>query len=174
MMLAVLCISVLGCSTAHNYTKQNYPWVHFDIMPKDSMGNVTGPVKWLAPSLLKVPNTFLMYGNNDSIRMISSDMPEGSLFIKTKLDGYKWKPKSVYGNNLHLLGLFQRKDLPGMLFSMYASDDWSNLLQLVYSNPGNMTAAMIFSKDSVNTLLQSNSIIDPTKEISQPEKAFIR
>lgn len=42
-------------------------------------------------------------------------------------------------------------------------------MQVHFSNPGNMLAALVFSKDSVNILEKEGLFIDPMKEKAEPE-----
>ncbi|MBV8252227.1 MAG: hypothetical protein JO154_06420 [Chitinophaga sp.] len=174
LILPVLWLHAFGCKEVPNHPIYSYSWIHFEFISRDSTGKISSMPQWNMPVQLNIPDTFVVYPNTDSIRMITPDMPGGSLFVRTSLDSYKWKPRPSYGNGLQLLGLFERRDLPGMLFSFYATKDRSSLLQVVYTNPGNMNTAMLFSSDSANVLKLSNIIIDPAGEESEPEKGVVR
>jgi len=71
------------------------------------------------------------------------------------------------------MGTYANDSLPGFYFSFYTTKDRSSLMQLLYTNPGNLTDVLFFSRDSVN-ILQANGItIDPKDEEAEPEQAQI-
>ena len=104
--------------------------------------------------------------------MIAMDDP-GKLFTRIDLKGYRWKPKPDYMNQLFFLGTYLREELPGIYYSIYATKDWKNLLQIAYANPGNMIFVNFFGKDSVNMLRQKGMIIDPREEYQEPERPVV-
>lgn len=157
-----------------SYRAETYSSINFEIIRRDSTGKKNEPPKWNGPSRIQPPiDTFMVYENNDSIRMITTDAPMGNMFRKIQIHASRWKPKPQYGNELFFIGTYEREGLAGMYFSFYAGKSWGTLMQVVYTNPGNLTAAILFSKDSVNVLQKSGIIVDPNDELSEPETAKI-
>lgn len=74
-----------------------------------------------------------------------------------------------YYDKFFFIGTYEKVELRGIYFSFYATKDWKSLMQVHFSNPGNMLAALVFSKDSVNILEKEGLIIDPMNEKPEPE-----
>jgi hypothetical protein len=166
---------VQGSITQPPLTREVYSWVSTESIPRDPSGRVNGKPAWTAHWRLKPPyDTLVYYRNNDSIRMISSDAPGGTVFRKVQIKARKWKPKPDYHNRFFLLGTYTRRDLGGLYTSFYMTKDRSSLLQVWYSNPGNMTDALLFSKGAVNILQRDGVVIDARNEQPEPEEGQIR
>jgi hypothetical protein len=164
-----------GCIAQPSFKREAYSWLTLEIVPRDSLGKAKGIPQWPAPWKIKSPvDTFVVYANYDSIRMISSDAPIGNLFTKVQIHASRWKPKPQYGNELFFLGTYERDSLPGMYFSFYTTKDWSSLMQIEYTSPGNVMAALFFSKDSISIRKKDIVNIDPKDEQSEPERAQIK
>lgn len=177
MILSILFVTFFfqGCIAQSSIKKEVYSWISSESIPRDSFGRVIGRPAWTSHWQMESPyDTFVVYKNCDSIRMIALGGPGGKLFKKVQIHSEKWKPKLEYGNDLYLMGTYEREGLPGMYFSFYATKDWSSLMQILYSNPGNITQALVFSKNSINRLQQKGILIDPKEEQSEPESAQIR
>lgn len=144
---------------------ERYSWISFENVKKNAEGKVLEKVKWDPIVKIKDPiNTFVMYKNNDSIRMITAYTPKGSIFKKVQISASDWPRKQNYFNKFFLMGTYEKDDLPGMYFNFYVTKDWKGLMQVMYTNPGNMFGAQVFCKDSVNILQKKGFIIDPEAE----------
>lgn len=164
---------LISCIAQNKNSRDAYRWVAFEAIPTDSMGKTTGMPSWKSPVKINTPasDTFVVYGEkNDSILMMAPDNPEHEMFRKIQINASKWKPKPDYGNKLFFLGTYAAKDLPGIYVSFYSTKDRSSLLQIGYTNPGNMNVAILFTKDSANILKQAGIVIDPREETSEAEK----
>jgi hypothetical protein len=167
---------LISCRAQDKNRKAAFQWIAFENIPTDSVGKVTGTPSWRSPSRINLhtSDTFVIYGENrDSMLMTTPGNPEHEIYRKMKINASKWKPNPDYGHKLFFIGTYGAKDLPGLYFSFYSTKDWSSLLQIGYTNPGNMNMAMLFAKDSVNILKQYGIIIDPRDEASEPEKGEI-
>ena len=169
----VLLIFLSGFINGNRPGGYGYRWVIFETIPRDKGGAVTGKPIWQAPLRIKSAeaDSFVVYGNNDSIRMTTPGSPDVYLFSKMPIASGRWKPRPNYGNKLFFMGTFGRKDLPGMFISFYATKDRSSLMQLYYTNPGNIQNVLLFAKDSVNVLAEAGLVIDPRDESTEPERA---
>jgi hypothetical protein len=148
---------LISCIARDKNRKEAFQWLAFESIPTNAEGKVTGTPSWKSPSRINLhtSDTFVVYGENrDSILI-------------------KWKPNPDYGHKFFFIGTYDAKDLPGLYFSFYSTKDWSSLLQICYTNPGNMNMAMLFAKDSANILKQDGIILDPRDEASEPEKGEI-
>ena len=164
-----------GCNNAPGRQKETYGWFSYEIIPRGPGGSLKSKPIWEGPIRIKPPiDTFEVYGKYDSIRMITPDMPAGNIFRKIDLTNYKWKPKPHYGNKLFFLGTYATKELPGFYFSYYTTKDWKSLMQVEYSNPGNLIMALLFSNDSINILQKSDIIIDSRDEQAEPERPVMQ
>ncbi len=115
-------------------------------------------------------DTFVVSKTADSIRMIYSYKPAGDLFKKVNIHATRWKPKASYDNKFFFIGTYELDRLDGLYMSFYATKDWSSLLQIHYTNPGNMVNVLLFSKGPVNIFRQDGFVIDPNGETSEPER----
>jgi len=57
------------------------------------------------------------------------------------------KPRPEYGSLL-FVGNYVATDLPGFYMSYYFTKNRSLVMQVHYTNPGNMNGVMLFSKDT--------------------------
>lgn len=64
------------------------------------------------------------------------------------------------------------KELPGWIFTYYLTPDRKTLLQLHYTNPGNMMGAILYSKEGTNILEKDGIVPDPRDEIAEPERGM--
>lgn len=96
------------------------------------------------------------------------------MFRRVQLNGIKWKPRPGYGKKLFFLGTYTATDLAGMIFCYYSTPDRSTILQIHYTNPGNMSGAILFSKSGVNILEKEGIVIDPREERAEPEKVIVQ
>ena len=151
--------------------KEVYSWLSLELVPRDTNGNVNGTPHWNAPIRMPFPgDTFAVSKNRDSIRMIANKYNHaGNLFIKTRISASGWKAAPSYADIFFLLGTYKRAGLSGLYFSFYITKDWSSLMQIEYTNPGNIHAAAIFSKGFINILEKRNIIINPKKEQPEPK-----
>jgi hypothetical protein len=174
VLILVVLIFQAGCKVPGRQ-KETYGWFSYEVIPRGPGNKIIGKSIWEGPVHIKQPiDTFEVYGKYDSIRMITPDMPAGNMFRKINLTNYKWKPKPDYGNKLFFLGTYATKELPGFYTSYYATKDWKSLMQVEYSNPGNLIMVLLFSKDSINILKKSGIIIDPKDEQSEPERPVLQ
>ena len=150
-----------------------YTFLAMESIPTDSHGNVTGAPSWGPINRMKpLPlDTFVFYQNNDSILMITSYVAHPRrVFKKVSIRASRWKPRPSYGKKLIFLGTYEVDDLRGLYFSFYSTKDRSSVLQVHYTNPGNMMAALLFSRDSVNILQNEGVIVDPRDEQKEPDQ----
>jgi hypothetical protein len=170
-----IAVFLAGCKAKLQPRKEIYSWISFEVAPKDSAGKLMEVPAWDGPHRIPGPaaDTFVIYSNNDSIRMITADVPGGNLFTRFELHGYRWRPKPSYLDRLFLLGTYMRNDLPGIYATFYVSKDWKTLLQVHYTNPGNMNMALYFSRDSVNIFRQADKIVDPNEDVQESEKPVV-
>ncbi|SRR5260221_1959692 len=175
LLIIIPTLAFLACSMSPGKPhREAYGWIDFEKIPADSMGKCIGKPSWDTPFQMKFASidTFLIYENNDSILMITPDAPP-RMFRKVQIKASKWKPRPDYANKLFLLGTYIAKDLGGLYFSFYSTKDRSSLLEIDYTNPGNMNGADIFTKDSVNILQKDGIIIDPRNEQPEMEEVHI-
>lgn len=152
-----------------------YYWLGFESIVKDSTGKLSKPVQWGNSHHIGVSgDTFFIYSQNDSILMKMPHNAKGNMFRKLALTESRWKPAGQYSNEFFFVGNYTAENMPGFYVSYYATKDYSSLLQLHYTNPGNLVAALVFSKDSVNLLQKKNVLIDPGKETQYPEELRLK
>ena len=162
---------LFGCTMRMPPQAESYSWLSLQVVKKNAEGKLLEKVKWDPIVKIKDPiNTFVMYKNNDSIRMITAYTPTGSIFRKIQISGSNWRPKQNYFNKFFFIGTYEKPDLRGLYFNFYFTKDWKSLMQVMYTNPGNMAQVMMFSKDSVNILQKEGLIIDPEAEKSEPSQ----
>lgn len=68
-------------------------------------------------------NTFLMYKNNDSIRIMTASTPKGSIFKNVQIKSSSWTPKLSYYDKFFFIGTYEKVELGGIYFSFYATKD---------------------------------------------------
>jgi hypothetical protein len=164
-------IALESCQSQSSVQKKFFYWWHFENIPRDSTGKINGVSNWDIPHKLSSGDTFVLYKNYDSIRMVMPGIPNGDVFRKVEIRSRRWRPRTEYGDILLLLGTYERQGLDGLYFSFYGTKDLTSLMQVVYTNPGNLNGVAIFSKDSVNILQKKGIIIDPKDEWAEPERA---
>jgi len=176
MKLVVTIISLLvylqACMEQPSQKKMSYSWFGMENFPKNPSGEIISPIKAFPANYIKNPgDIFIFYRNNDSILFKSPGYAKDDLFKKTTIPAKKWKPAAQFGNKFFFIGTYTNADLPGFYFSFYLTKDWKSLMQLHYTNPGNLTSVFIFSTDSVNAL--PKGLVDPKREIPEAEEAVI-
>ena len=170
-LVAIIFFLLPVCMNAQKPGGDVYRWVIFETIPKGAHGVVTGRPSWNAPLRIKTAaaDTIVVYGNNDSILMCA---PSRQMFRRVQINGVKWKPKPDYGKKLFFLGTYTATDLGGLIFSYYSTPDRSTILQIHYTNPGNMIGVSLFSKNGVNIL--EGIVIDPREEMAEPERVIVQ
>lgn len=176
LLLIIFLSAFLQNCMAQPYPRREvYSWLSFEAIPRDNKGNQTGTPTWDTSRRIKFPmDTFIIYKNYDSIRMITPGNQPGKLFKKVNIPASKWKPKPDYGRKLYFLGTYEREELAGIYISIYATKDWDALMQVHYTNPGNITAALLFSKSSINIMKNNGVLVNPKDEISEPENVQVK
>jgi hypothetical protein len=166
LIVISLLTGLYACSSQEKIKTDGYRFVTFENIPRGEMGKVIGDPSWVDTAnvirSLKA-DSFYVYSNFDSIRMATPSESFGSMFRKTDIRATSWKAKPKYGE-LNFVGNFTADHLPGIFVSFYFTKDRSSILQLAYTNPGNMTDVVIFHKDSVNILEKAGIVIDPRDE----------
>lgn len=145
--------------------KDGYRYVSFGRIPKDKMGKKIGRHYWDKTYYIDEPaaDSFYIYGNFDSIRMKTPSEKFGSVFRKVDIRAISWKPMPKY-DDFFFEGNYVTDSLPGFYMSYYFTKDRSGILQLGYTDPGNLNSIILFTKDSVNVLKRSGVNIDPRDE----------
>jgi hypothetical protein len=170
LLIIISSLAFLACNVFPGKpNREAYGWINFETIPTDSMGRSTGRSSWEPPMRMKI-DYFLTYENNDSILMITPEDIPPMMFRKVQIKATKWKPRPDYANKLLFLGTYIAKELGGIYFSYYAATDRSSLLQIEYTNPGNMVGATMFTKDSINILKNNGIIPDPKDELPEAEE----
>jgi hypothetical protein len=165
----LILIVLVSCQSQPSVQNKFFYWWHYENIPRDSTGKLIGVSNWDVPHKLPSGDTFVLYKNYDSIRMVMPGIPDGDIFRKVEIHSSRWKPRPEY-DALLLLGTYERQGLDGLFFSFYATKDLTSIMQVVYTNPGNLNGVAIFSKDSVNILQKKGMIIDPKDELVEPER----
>jgi hypothetical protein len=177
MRIALLCICLVslapGCRPQQRQEREALPWVVLEDIPRDSRGRVTAAPRWQPPIWTNraTADTFVVFGTADSVLMISNDGFPARMFVPTDVGARHWKPRPSIGRSLRLMGTYERRDLRGIFQCFYITADRRNLLQVWYTNPGNVMDALLFSKDSSNILEQEHLVIDPRADMSEAESA---
>lgn len=180
MRIALLLVSLVivapACRPQRQPVRVALPWVVLEDIPRDSLGRLTAPPSWRPPvwGNRPVADTFVFYGNGDSVLMISNDGFPARMFVPTDVGARQWRPRQTIGGSLRLQGVYERRDLRGMFQCFYTDADKHALLQVWYTNPGNVMDALLFSKDSSNILQKEGIVIDPRTEAPEPEVAVPR
>lgn len=166
---------ILGaCNSKKSFRREFYDYVTYEKIPFDH-GKVTGTPRWDTAIRIifrkkPVMDTFDFYKNNDSIFMSAPGGEPGQMFKRINIRSEKWKARPEYGHQLYFIGNYVTADLPGLYTSFYATKDSRSILQLYYTNPGNLNTAIMFSRNSVNILKDSGVLIDPRDEVAEPER----
>jgi hypothetical protein len=171
LSLVVLFFSVSRCSgqekvkKKEKVTQDGYRYVSFGKIPSDKMGKKIGRHYWDKTYYINKPaaDSFYIYGSFDSIRMKTPAERFGTIFRKVDIHAISWKPKPDY-DDFSFVGNFVTDSLPGFYMSYYFTKDRSGILQLHYTDPGNLNGVILFTKDSVNVLKRSGVNIDPRDE----------
>ena len=170
-LIASLLICTQACTAQPGHKKVAYSWLGSEGYPKNAKGELLG-IKPLPPHQLKHPgNEFTFYENDDSILMKIPSFQGGDMFKKTVITTKRWKPAAQYGNKFYLIGTYTNDSLPGFFASFYVTKDRKSLMELHYTNPGNLINLMVFSTDSVGA--SPTGLVDPKSEISEAEEAVI-
>lgn len=173
LLIASDIICLVSCSSHPGPERQGYRWILFQHVPRNQYGDVTGDPSWSVPLKIKTgADTFIVYKNYDSILMCTPSSKGNDLFKKVNIPAKKWKPKPNYGSLLFAgTYIVADKDHQGVYFSYYLTKDRSSIMQVMYTNPGNMMDALLFSKDSINILQKEGIRIDPRDETVESEEA---
>ncbi len=164
--LALICMQ--ACKAQPRHKEMVYSWFGLETIPKGPFGEINGAIKYDLPHTIKEPgDKFKFYGNYDSIRVKFPDMEEEAVFKKETIPALKWKPAPQYGNKYFFIGTYTNVELPGVYFSFYLTKDQKSLMELEYTNPGNLMAVFFFATDSVNAL--HKGLVDAEKEIPEAE-----
>jgi hypothetical protein len=159
-----------ACNSVKKPIREDYRWVTIETIPKDH-GKIIGAPQWNAPLRINdvEADTFTIYSNNDSIFMRIPRDKEGQMFKKVNIHS-AWKAKPQYGGQLFFMGNYVTPELDGLYASFYCTSDRSTLMQVFYTNPGNMFEVILFGRDSVNILRKAGVLVDPRQEMSEPER----
>ena len=166
---------ILGaCNSIKSSHREFYYWENYERIPFDH-GKVIGTSRWDTTMRIKLGNRLVMdtldfYRNDDSIFMITPGGEPGQMFRRFNVRAEKWKARPSVGHQLHFIGNYVTEDLPGLYISFYTTEDRRSILQLYYTNPGNLNTVILLSRDSVNILKNSGVIIDPREEAAEPER----
>lgn len=171
VVLALLLIGLYACNAQPSQRKVTYSWLGTEGYPKNAKGEMTNGIQLLPPHQLKHPgNEFTFYGDDDSVYMNVPGL-KGDMYIKTAIPAKRWKPAAQYGNTFYFLSTYTNVELPGLYASFYITKDRKSLMQLHYTNPGNLLSVMIFSTDSAGA--STKGLVDPKREIPEPEEPVI-
>jgi hypothetical protein len=160
-ILSTISFVFLACVSS-KIQRDGYYYVSFENIPRGKLGKLIGKAYWNGPTNHipgLIADSFFVYGNFDSIRFLP---PRSSpnMFRKTDIKAESWKAKASYGN-LKFVGNYTADHLPGMYLSFYFSKDRRYILEALYTNPGMLSGAILFHKDSVNILKMKGIIIEP-------------
>jgi len=173
--ISLLFIIELGCKSTSHTEKAAYQWLSYEIVPRDSLGNINGITEWHNAHRMPLPgDTFFFYQNNDSIQIKFPKITRLTTLKKTNIRSKVWKPVPQYGDRLFFVNTYTNDSLPGLYLSVYTTKDRTSLMEVFYTNPGNLTDVLFFSKDSVNILQANGIIIDPKDEATEPEQAQVK
>lgn len=162
LLAMLLLVGLCACSFQQGIKRDGYRHVSFEELPTDSMGKIIRKPHWKPHHYIKdlKADSFYVYGDFDSIRMATPAESYGNMFRKTDIRAETWKATPKYGS-MNFVGNFTADHLPGMFVSFYFTKDRSSLMQLIQTNPGNVTGVILFHKDSVNILKKAGIIVDP-------------
>jgi hypothetical protein len=170
-IVALLLICFQACKAQPGQRKITYSWLGTEGYPKNAKGEMINGIQLLPPHELKSPgNEFIFYENDDSILMKIPGL-QGDMYKKTAISAKQWKPAAQYGNTFFFLNTYTNIELPGLYASFYVTKDRKSLMQLHYTNPGNLLSVMIFSTDSTGA--STKGLVDPRHEIPEPEEPVI-
>lgn len=178
MRIAILVAGILvilgACNSKKSSHREFYYYVTYERIPFDH-GKVIGTPRWDTTMRIRlgkrlVMDTFDFYRNDDSIFMITPGGEAGQMFKRFNVRSEKWKARPSVGHQLHFIGNYVTEDLPGLYISFYATEDRRSILQLYYTNPGNLNTVVLLSGDSANILKNSGVLIDPRDEVAEPER----
>jgi len=163
ILLFTISIMFSACAFKNNSDTGGYRYVSFEKVPRGETGELSGKAFWDQHHYLSgsITDSFYVYGDFDSIRF----EPLGSstrMFRKTDIRAESWKANPSYGK-LNFVGNFTADHLPGEYISYYFSKDRSYILQALYTNPGMLSDAILFHKDSVNILKRQGIVVEPTQ-----------
>lgn len=163
MILFTMSIIFSACASKNNVDSGGYRYVSFEKVPREEMGKLTGKAYWNLHYHISgsTADSFYVYGDFDSIRFQApSSSPR--MFRKTDIRAESWKAKPSYGK-LNFVGNFTAEHLSGAYVSYYFSKDRRYILQALYTNPGMLSDAILFHKDSVNILKKQGIVVEPSQ-----------
>jgi len=163
LVLIALLTCLCACAGREKISCDGYRFVSLENIPRGEMGKVTGDPTWVDTANVirsQKADSFYIYRNFDSIRMVTPGDTYGSMFRKTDIRAISWKATPKYGE-LNFVGNFTADHLSGMYVSFYVTKDRSSLMQILYTNPGNNAGVILFHKDSVNVLKKAGIVVDP-------------
>jgi hypothetical protein len=161
-LLGTISFIVSACASKNKIVGDGYRYVSFEEVPRGEMGKLTGKAYWnFRTNHIAGPiaDSFHVYGNFDSIRFHAPSSPP-RMFRKTDIRAESWKAKPSYGK-LHFVGNFTADHLPGAYMSFYFTKDRRYILEALYTNPGMLSDAILFHKDSVNILKKQGIVVEP-------------
>jgi hypothetical protein len=153
---------IFSACVSNKIQRDGYYYVSFEEVPRGEMGKLTGKAYWNVRTnhiTGPIADSFYVYGNFDSIRF-QAPRSSSNMFRKTDIRAESWKAKPSYGD-LNFVGNYTAEHLPGAYMSFYFTKDRRYILEALYTNPGMLSVAILFHKDSVNILKKKGSIIEP-------------
>lgn len=174
VIVAGILVILGACNSIKRPHREFYYWENYEKIPFDH-GKVNGTPRWDTTMRIRIGKRLLMdtfdfYRNDDSIFMITPGGERGQMFKRFNVRAEKWKARLSVGHQLHFIGNYVTEDLPGLYTSFYVTEDRRSILQLYYTNPGNLNTVILLSHDSVNILKDSGVLIDPRDELSESER----
>jgi hypothetical protein len=166
LFLILICLVGVSCKVPGqaDVKQEGYRYVHGEDVKTDEKGQLIGHPQWFPTHYIlgDEADSFYIYGNFDSIfvRVPPSKGGIPKMYRKIHLRADSWKPPVAY-DRLQLAGVYDTAELPGFFTGFYFSSDRTGVLRVVYSSPGFMVDATLFTKDSINFLQRKGILITP-------------